>query len=169
MYEFIADCIPAKVEGRDIGEGLKKLVTRWKARSFAVLSDAINNFQERETVKYRAKEQESRAVSIEDKVKCLHIMIERTKKNNPTATNPVDAVCAEIDSIFADNIRGGYVLLSSIHKSKGREFDRVFSIDVGPSPWARKDWELEQEKNLKYVEVTRAKKEFIIFHRPKKK
>ncbi len=30
-----------------------------------------------------------------------------------------------------------------------------------PSQWAKKDWEIEQEDNLAYVAVTRAKRELI--------
>lgn len=35
-------------------------------------------------------------------------------------------------------------------------------LQTGPSKWARKDWELEQEKNLCYVATTRAIEELIL-------
>ena len=57
------------------------------------------------------------------------------------------------------------VLLSSIHKAKGLEADRVFLIEPEgapvPHPMAKQDWEIEQEWNLRYVAITRAKKELI--------
>ena len=49
------------------------------------------------------------------------------------------------------------VVLSSIHKAKGREWNRVYWLQTGPSKWARKEWELQQETNLCYVATTRAK------------
>jgi superfamily I DNA/RNA helicase len=64
--------------------------------------------------------------------------------------------------------------LTSIHKSKGREWDRVFWYGRNrwnPSSYARQDWQMEQEKNLMYVAGTRAKTTLvdIVVPIPKKK
>jgi superfamily I DNA/RNA helicase len=63
----------------------------------------------------------------------------------------------EIDKIF--NNKSG-VPLYTIHGAKGLEFDSVFFLgcDLLPSKYARSQWQLEQEDNLFYVAVTRAKK-----------
>jgi DNA helicase II / ATP-dependent DNA helicase PcrA len=161
-YSFIAAGIPAKVEGREIGAGLKALARRWKSKSFAQLLDNLDKYREREVAKFRAKEQESRAAAIEDKVECLKVLVARVEKIDPKPNNVVDRICTEIDSIFGDNVGKECVLLSTIHKSKGREWKRVFWLQTGPSKWARKDWELEQEKNLCYVATTRAISELIL-------
>lgn len=54
-------------------------------------------------------------------------------------------------------------ILSTIHKAKGLEADHVYLIrpDLVPSKWATKEWEVEQEYNLLYVAITRAR---ITFH-----
>lgn len=162
-YQFIAAGIPAKVEGREIGNGLKTLARRWKVKSFAGLVDRLEAYLDRETAKYRAKEQESKAVAVEDKVNCLNLLIQRIMKDTLHVANPVETLCLEIDKIFGDNVGVEQVLLSTIHKAKGREFDKVIWINSSESSrWARKEWELEQENNLKYVAVTRAKKELIL-------
>lgn len=169
VYEFIAAGIPAKVEGREIGSGLKTLARRWKARSYDMLTVNLEKYLDRETAKFRAKEEESKAVAIEDKVNCLMVIMERCKVNPVNKSlSPVDALCAEIDRIFDDNITGGFITLSTIHKSKGREWKRVFWMQTGPSKWARKEWELEQEDNLCYVAATRAQEELILFQAPQK-
>jgi len=160
-FAFVAAGVPAKVEGRDIGSGLKNLARRWKVTSYAALLDKLETFVEGETAKYRAKEQESRAAAVEDKVNCLRVLIGRAAKIDPNPVSAVEAVCTEIDQIFGDKVGSGYVLLSSIHRSKGREWKRVFWLTTGPSPWARKDWELQQESNLCYVAITRAIEELI--------
>ena len=161
-YAFIAAGIPAKVEGREIGSGLKALARRWKSKTFTQLIDNIDKYLEREVSKFRVKEQESRAAAIEDKVECLKVLINRVIKIDPKPNNVVERICTEIDSIFGDNVGKECVLLSSIHRSKGREWKKVFWLQTGPSKWARKDWELEQEKNLCYVVITRAISELVL-------
>lgn len=56
------------------------------------------------------------------------------------------------------------VILTTAHKSKGLEFDRVFVLrdDQFPSPKAKREEDLEQEENAKYVAYTRAKDELHI-------
>lgn len=54
--------------------------------------------------------------------------------------------------------------ISTVHKSKGREWDRVYILGMNkymPSKYAKKDWELAQEKHLMYVSVTRSKSELV--------
>ena len=162
VYQFIADGIAAKVEGREIGAGLKSLARRWKIKTFAALLNKLDDHCDREVSKYRAKEQESKAVAVEDKVACLKILIARVEKLNPNSKNPIDDLCTEIDSMFSDDVGDNVVLLSTIHKSKGREWNNVYWLQTGPSKWARKDWELEQENNLCYVAATRAKQQLIL-------
>ncbi len=161
-YQFISEGIPAQIEGREIGTGLKQLARRWRVKSFAVLQDRLSSYAEREVAKFRAKEQESRAAGIEDKVACLNLLIARIQKIDPHPLDAVQRLCDEIDAIFGDNIGGATILLSSIHKSKGREWDKVYWLQSGPSKWARKDWEKEQEANLCYVAATRAKSELYL-------
>ena len=161
-YQFIAAGIPAKVEGREIGAGLKSLARRWKVKSFEALQTKLEVYLDREVAKYRAKEQESKAVSVEDRVACLNVLIERIRGTNPHPANPVELLCSEIDKIFGEDVGSDVVLLSTIHKSKGREWANVFWLQTGPSKWARKEWELDQENNLCYVAATRAKKRLVL-------
>jgi superfamily I DNA/RNA helicase len=63
-----------------------------------------------------------------------------------------------VNGLFADNVQD-MLVLSSIHKAKGREWKRVFWLDrhsTCPSKWARQAWQQEQERNLMYVAATRA-------------
>ncbi len=75
----------------------------------------------------------------------------------------VSDVVAYIDQLFADNVTG-MITLSTIHKSKGREWKRVYWLDrIGtcPSPYAKQAWEKGQEINLQYVAATRAMETLI--------
>lgn len=51
------------------------------------------------------------------------------------------------------------ICLSTVHRAKGLEADRVFILepDRMPSPRAKKDWQKQQERNLIYVAWTRPK------------
>ena len=68
----------------------------------------------------------------------------------------------KIQSIFSDDIEG--IILSTVHKAKGLEADRVFIVRPDLLPMTkniRSQWERQQENNLTYVAITRARKELI--------
>ena len=78
----------------------------------------------------------------------------------------VDGLRAMIDGIFADDVTnaGNLIVLCSAHRSKGLEWNRVFLLgrnELMPSPFARQEWQMEQERNLIYVAVTRAKQTLV--------
>lgn len=160
-YQFIAEGIPAKVEGREIGNGLKKLAKRWKVKSFSQLTEKLEKYRDAEIEKLKAKEQDNKASIVEDTVNCLFVLIDRCLKLN-TQGDPVQLLIAEIDKIFSDDIGSESVRLMTIHKSKGLEWNVVCWLQTGPSRWARLPWELEQENNLCYVVSTRAKQHLIL-------
>lgn len=72
--------------------------------------------------------------------------------------NTRDELVQRIDKIFKEDSDG--ICLSTIHKAKGLENDRIIILcnSALPSKLARKDWEKKQEVNLQYVAYTRAKK-----------
>jgi DNA helicase-2/ATP-dependent DNA helicase PcrA len=72
-----------------------------------------------------------------------------------------DQIIEVINSIFVETVDG--IVLSTMHKSKGLEANNVFIIDRFrlPAPFAKQEWEREQEKNLDYVARTRAKNKLI--------
>ena len=57
------------------------------------------------------------------------------------------------------------IKLSTIHKAKGLENNRVFILDYDKLPMKKdghKPWETVQENNLKYVALTRAKESLYL-------
>lgn len=61
------------------------------------------------------------------------------------------------------------IRLSSIHRAKGLEEQRVFILDYDALPFQRPDqkaWERIQERNLRYVAVTRAKEQLYLVKAP---
>jgi superfamily I DNA/RNA helicase len=69
-----------------------------------------------------------------------------------------------INRIFSDENIGNAVTLSTAHKSKGLEANRVMILLPHKMPLKypnQQKWQEQQEINLKYVAITRARKELI--------
>ena len=154
-YTLIRNNIACKVEGRKIGEGLIKLAQRWKVKTVDQLAEKLEDWKEKEILKYREKGNDAKCQMIEDQADTLFVFIDQCK-----ADDSIAVLIEKIKSIFDDTENKEILTLSTIHKSKGREWNRVFALGMNtysPSKWAKKSWELQQENNLLYVQVTRAK------------
>lgn len=169
-YSLISKGIACRVEGRDIGNGLIKLARRWKVRTLDKLLLKLEDYLARQTAKYMSKGQEHRVEQITDQVECLKVVINRCLMLKKTG---IDDLVEDIKTMFNitdekrdtdDKKLPPVCTLSTIHKSKGREWKRVFLLGrekYMPSPYAKKDWQQEQERNLEYVAITRAMQELI--------
>lgn len=164
-YAMLAAGIGCRVEGREVGENLIALATRWKrVKTLAALETKLEEHRDREVQKWSAKGREDRAQAVEDRVEAL-LTIARSLRAAGKAD--VADLADWIRALFGDTHDGevpNVVTLSTIHKSKGREWDRVFLLyrsTTLPSKWARKPWQLRQEENLEYVAITRAKRELV--------
>lgn len=162
-YQFIRDGVGCRVEGRDIGQGILKLAKRFKTDSLKRLRTLIELYRDEEVAKFQAKYQDAKAASVQDKCDTLIELIVRLTMPNPEAT--LTDLEQLVSAMFGDTVGKQNVLtLSTVHKSKGREWDRVYLLGRNafmPLSWAKDGWELEQEHNLIYVAVTRAKHELV--------
>lgn len=162
-YQLIRSNVACRVEGRAIGEGLIRLATRWKTvKTVSQLEDKLEQWFGREMNKAQDKGNTDRCSILEDQVGTLEILMENCEKNDP-----ISVLVGNIRDLFSDSDgnQRKVLTLSTIHKAKGREWDRVFALDMdtlSPCRWAHKDWEKVQENNLCYVQVTRAKKHLTL-------
>lgn len=158
-YQFLRARIPARVMGKDIGEGLKSLVKKMNAKGIDALVDKLEAYTEREVKKALARGSEAKAEAVQDKTDSVMCLIEGLAETERT----VPALLATIDDLFNDRRSG--VTLATIHKSKGLEANRVWWLNASkcPASWARQPWQKQQEKNLCYVAATRAKTELVMF------
>ena len=153
-YGLIAQRVPVKVLGRDIGRGLTTLIKGLKPSSMGDLYDKLDQWEQQEREAALKAKQESRAESISDKAECIRAVAQGTGALN------VQDLIASIEALFSDDTeRGGKVTLCTVHKAKGLEAERVFILNrfLMPSKWAKQEWEIEQERNIEYVAITRAK------------
>ncbi|TYO65444.1 ATP-dependent helicase [Bradyrhizobium hipponense] len=155
-FALIRQNIPCRIEGRNIGEALIKLATRWKSIStIPELEDKLEEWLDMETQRWMAKKKMARVQEAEDKAETLKVVMDACLEKKQ---HLITDVVAYINSIFADNVTG-ILTLSTIHKSKGREWKYVFWLDrfaTCPSKYASMPWEIEQEDNLCYVAATRS-------------
>ncbi len=160
-YKLIKAGVGAKIVGREIGEGLVSIVNRMKARGIDRLLVKLAEWRDREYAKAVAKGQEGKAETVVDKHDAIVAVIESLQETSRT----VPALVTRIRSLFEDDANGGKIVrLSTVHRAKGLEWDRVFIMQAGliPSVYARREDQLQQERNLAYVAMTRARKELFI-------
>lgn len=154
-YALIRQGTPAKVEGRSIGDGLINLVQRWKVKTINALRARLQEYLQRETLKANAKGDPAKAEEVADRV---YTLLEICAACNERNLHDVADVVSAINALFGDDVRG-CVTLATYHRSKGREWPRVFLFEHAarcPSKAARQPWQRQQEDNLAYVAITRA-------------
>lgn len=159
-FQLLRQRTPCRIEGRDVGGSIKKLMQRWKVKNLSALEDKLSGYLARETTKLLAAKKEQKLAAVEDSVETVRVIIQQCRSEGKTKVE--DAV-AHVDTMFADGV-DNVLTLSTIHKSKGREWSRVFWLDRAgtcPSRWARQEWQVGQEVNLMYVAATRAQAELI--------
>jgi superfamily I DNA/RNA helicase len=155
FFEFLSKKKKAVIKGSDIGLQLIELIN-----DFQTIRDLVD-YWNAEILKFREEliksgiidpQEHTGYVALEDKVNTL-LFLARISETIPDLIH-------NIETIFTDKLTG--IVLSTIHKAKGLESNRVFIIrpDQIPLPNS-KSWQMVQEKNLEYVAITRAKTELI--------
>lgn len=150
---FLARGKKASVKGIDIGA---KIISNLKSTKETDLKKAIRVLK----VKYDNLQIELRnSMNKKDILKLINMrdMISATE-TLAEGCYTINQVKSNIDKLFSDTETKG-IIFSSIHKAKGLEANNVFIIQPGLMPLESMDlpWEKEQENNLHYVAITRAK------------
>jgi len=155
FFEFLIQHKKAIIKGSDIGihlieligniNNIEKLISFWEGELMQfrkeLKKDGILNPSEH-----------SGYATLEDKVHTLLFLAR--------ISDSILDLKYKIKSIFTDEIQG--IVLSTVHKIKGLEANRVFIIRPDLLPMqVTKPWQYVQEKNLEYVAYTRAKLELI--------
>lgn len=146
--ELLKNRIPANIAGKDIGLNLLSLIKKSKAKTVIKFTEWLDKWRDSETTRLsKAKKDTSQ---VEDKVECLLVLCE--------GETSIETVKKNIQDLFADTDDSNRVILSTTHKAKGLERERVFILNSTYRPNSKS----QEEKNLYYVAVTRAKKELYL-------
>ena len=161
-YKLIKRGIRPCVRGRKIGEGLltlahnlnDRLNVEGKVNDMKNTAEALKKYKFEQETKLLplGDKAEARLEALHEQCSCLEQFISNT--------NMFDEMCNTINNLFSDKEHpSNVVTLGTVHRTKGLEAYRVFILEphLIPHPAARKPWEVEQERNLAWVAMTRAK------------
>lgn len=164
-YALIKQKKKVIIRGRDIGKGITALIKKMRCKTVVELLKKLNDWYNKELEKLMAKEGvdspdklgkgANKLQAIEDKVGCIEALCD--------GVETIDELLSNIDKIFGDFDDNGKpknaVILGTVHRTKGLEAFNITMLDPEnfPHSMARKPWERQQERNLAYVGVTRAK------------
>lgn len=154
-YALVASNVPVAIQGKDIGEGLVRLVESFDAPAADGLAYAVECYRARETARLAALENTDGEVEhLNDQ--CGAIL---AASRGCVLTSEV---VARVRSLFLNvgkDDQSRYVLLSSVHRAKGREAEHVVVLnpELMPHRMAKTPEAIEQELNLIYVAATRSR------------
>ena len=153
-FQLLSKRIPCRIEGRDVGQELIRLCKKHSSPgdSKQKLSQSLQlhlNQQAQKLSPYKLD-------LLSDKITAINSILQL-----PFITS-VNQLYQEIEQVFSDYdpTKPPRLTLSSVHKSKGLEWPTVYLLGRNlwmPSQFATQPWMEDQEQNLIYVAITRAK------------
>lgn len=158
-FKLLKSNIPPTMLGRDIGKSLVAISKKVLPDDSMLAADClkeINQWRTNQVALANANGQEDKVATVHDQAECLIATVEGAEAKD------AGAIRWYLTQLFERS--SGHVVLSSIHRSKGLEWDTVLHLDPWriPSKFALQNpAQLQQEKNLLYVGETRCKRLLI--------
>ena len=155
----------ARMVDRDLEKDLSKIINESLGdRPFDMFLQCLSDYEAEQKALFISRRQYSQAETVSDKAECLRLCLESFQPKTK------DALLIAITSIFEGEENP--ILLSSVHKYKGQENNRIFIVAPNRLPlvWnGQQPWEATQERNILFVALTRAQKELVFVADPKDK
>lgn len=163
-FDLIRQRIPARMKGLNVGQGLithLEKVAKLPNFAWVLFPSFLDQYQVTQEEALRGKrDEEMKVEKLRDQVAALRAVHGLSEARDVAELKEV------ILGLFTEGRPA--ITLSTIHRAKGLEEERVFIIrpDMLPHPKAT-GWQAVQEMNLKYVALTRAKRELFYVEAPK--
>lgn len=138
----------ARIEGRDVGKALAALVEKSHRHTVEDFLDWLDRWAEKQIQRKLRKDPDADVSEINDKRDCLEAVAE--------GANTLDELVNRLENLFGDRVSEGEITLSSVHRAKGSERHRAFLLWDTFRPHQN-----DEEQNLAYVAITRAKDDLI--------
>jgi superfamily I DNA/RNA helicase len=144
VMRHVREQVPCRVLSNAL-EGLSTFISRFKTSTILELQTKIERWMGKEAEKHAGAPWRLRAS--EDKVATILVLCEHFSQTSDLL---------RLLKTLSEGRSGP--IFSTIHKAKGLEAREVYFLrpDLCPSPWAKTASDREQERNLRYVAVTRA-------------
>jgi superfamily I DNA/RNA helicase len=127
------------------------LIKRSNKKSIGDFLDWVQEYRDREVEKYTRMRREKAAENISDKIACLIVLCDGAATMQDVKDN--------IGKLFHDGDDNNRIMLSTTHKSKGSEKNRVWMLN-----WTFRPSKGGEEANITYVAITRAISELYYVH-----
>ena len=144
---LLREGVPANIQGKDVGANLAYIIRKSEKKDVETFLVWLNEWKNSEVARLRAKGRDP--ILVMDKAACLETLCDGAKS--------LDAVFDNIKTLFNDGDDSKRVILSSVHKAKGLERDRVFLLE-----WTFRHGLSIEEDNVAYVARTRPKIELFL-------
>lgn len=151
--KLLANKIPCSILGRDIGENLISVIKKSKSRSIDKLKNYVEKWKNKEVSRLVSQHKDPSAII--DKAECLEALMDDASS--------IDELKKNINSLFASTAAEKIVTLGSTHQMKGLESNNVYMFINTYNESS------QEEKNLKYVAITRSKNNLYYVKYPSKK
>lgn len=155
---FIVAGIEARVRGREIGAAMVNLA-REIGEPFHAFETNLANYCLPQILQMRDQDLGQQADTLEDR----YLAVKACHEQFGEKCDRLNDFCDRISNLFVE--QEAPITLSTIHRAKGDEAENVFLLGCNNLPWikrAKHDWQIEQEMNLAYVALTRAKKKLYL-------
>jgi superfamily I DNA/RNA helicase len=147
---FIAEQKPVHVRG-NFEAIIFNFIDSFKTDNFSIFSTRLEAWYEEALAEAEGAGLYNRIAGIQDKYDGVKLVMEQTKS--------VEGIKSCFRNLFRP--KSG-TILSTIHRAKGEEAEDVYLLrpELLPSKYAQTQAQLQQEYNLQYVAITRAKNTF---------
>lgn len=155
-FKLLSKKINAVIKGKDIRKSLVSIVRSVENSDNFNYSEFLlflGKFAISKANKLRQKpHSERKLIELQDQIASIEVCY--LSFNSSTLEKFIE----ELEALFSEE--NASITLSTIHKAKGLEENRIFILypEKLPLKWDKqKGWQLQQEQNLKYVALTRSK------------
>ena len=147
----------ANIQGRDIGASLASFVKKSRCSDIASLREYVDAWRTKEMARLDKKIPPGDTQAVEDKADTLLALSEHSASITDLLEQ-IDTLFTKKDEKAGEKIDMNKIILSTTHRAKGLERDRVFVLESTFGHNGRNGAPASQEeKNLFYVAITRAR------------
>ena len=149
--------VPARIEGRDIGKALKAIAEKLNGKSVPHFIEKVAKWEAKQISRAlkSTKYAEEKCAAVRDQAQLMIAVAEGAVS--------IHEIMNRLDTLFQDSDKdsgANCVVLSSVHKAKGLEWDRVYLLEntFNRCKQGQRPEQGRGERNIRYVAITRSKR-----------